>query len=216
MKVHPFPTTPSTQDRISKVGGPGDGGGDDVLEPRVAKLESHVEHIQRDTTDIKQKLERVADDANEIKITLVEMKAKQDTFSTKEQLAEIATKQDSFATKAQISELAVSTKEQVSELAASTKAQISELTASTKERFGEVSVTLAEIKARQETFATKEALQEVKTAVQSSANKVILAMFTIAALLFGAMRLFPAAPAPIQPQTSGAVVEQATVAEAKK
>lgn len=83
MKVHPFPTTPSTQDRISKVGGPGDGGGDDVLEPRVAKLESHVEHIQRDTTDIKQKLERVADDVSDLKVSMAALAGRQDAFDIK-------------------------------------------------------------------------------------------------------------------------------------
>ncbi|MGL4353869.1 MAG: hypothetical protein ACRCTP_08130 [Aeromonas popoffii] len=203
--VYDFPSLPSAAKKDSDGGGRsgnGGNGGNDVLE-RVARLESDVNYIKRDVAEIKTSLGKVVSDVGEIKITLTEMKARQDTFSTKEHA----------------SELAASTKSQVSELAASTKSQISELAASTKERFGEVNVALAEIKARQETFATKEALQEVKTAVQSSANKVILAMFTIAALLFGAMRIFPA-PVPVQPQTqvsgSSSVVEQVPAPEAKK
>ncbi|MFR9704583.1 hypothetical protein ACL00O_19030 [Aeromonas sanarellii] len=176
----------------NKPGGTNGGdGGDGVLE-RVAKLESDVGYIKRDVAEIKTSLGKVSSDVGEIKITLTEIKARQDTFSTKEQ----------------VSELAVSTKEHVAELATSTK-----------ERFGEVNIMLTEIKAKQETFATKEALQEVNTAVQSSANKVILAMFTIAALLFSAIRFFPA-PAVVQPQTqvsgSAAVSEPAPVSETKK
>lgn len=137
--------TPNQHDDRSNGGGPGGTGGGDVLEPRVAKLESDVENIKTNVAEIKTSLGKVVSDVGDIK------------------------------------------------------------------------VSLAEIKARQETFATKEALQEVKTAVQSSANKVILAMFTIAALFFGAMRLFPA---PIQSQTqvsgSAAVVESAPSPEVKK
>lgn len=64
----------------------GDGGSGDVLEPRVAKLEAHVEHIQRDVAEIKTSLGKVSSDVGEIKITLAEIKAKQETFATKADL----------------------------------------------------------------------------------------------------------------------------------
>ncbi|MFB2712040.1 hypothetical protein ACE1BU_14355 [Aeromonas veronii] len=54
-----------------------------MLEPRVAKLESHVEHIQRDTTDIKQKLERVADDVSDLKVSMAALAGRQDAFDIK-------------------------------------------------------------------------------------------------------------------------------------
>ncbi|TMX13897.1 hypothetical protein FGF01_01885, partial [Aeromonas salmonicida subsp. achromogenes] len=54
-----------------------------MLEPRVAKLESHVEHIQRDTTDIKQKLERVADDVSSLKVSMATLAGQQDSFDIK-------------------------------------------------------------------------------------------------------------------------------------
>ncbi|MGY3878220.1 hypothetical protein ACW5WK_12395 [Aeromonas enteropelogenes] len=54
-----------------------------MLEPRVAKLESHVEHIQRDTTDIKQKLERVADDVSSLKVSMATLAGRQDAFDIK-------------------------------------------------------------------------------------------------------------------------------------
>lgn len=54
-----------------------------MLEPRVAKLESHVEHIQRDTTDIKQKLERVADDVSDLKVSMAALAGRQDSFDIK-------------------------------------------------------------------------------------------------------------------------------------
>ncbi|WP_152524360.1 hypothetical protein [Aeromonas salmonicida] len=79
--------TPNQHDDRSHGGGPrgtgGDGGNGDVLEPRVAKLESHVEHIQRDTTDIKQKLERVADDVSSLKVSMATLAGQQDSFDIK-------------------------------------------------------------------------------------------------------------------------------------
>ncbi|BCS49573.1 hypothetical protein JUNP479_2291 [Aeromonas jandaei] len=79
--------TPNQHDDRSHGGGPrgtgGDGGNGGMLEPRVAKLESHVEHIQRDTTDIKQKLERVADDVSSLKVSMATLAGRQDAFDIK-------------------------------------------------------------------------------------------------------------------------------------
>jgi len=48
------------QDRLKSGGGGGTSGG---MEPRVAKLEAAVEHIQRDTTDIKTDVRTLRDNA---------------------------------------------------------------------------------------------------------------------------------------------------------
>ncbi|TNI55451.1 MULTISPECIES: hypothetical protein [Aeromonas] len=85
-KVSNFPSRSSAQVKQHSSGqsvSGGDGGSGDVLEPRVAKLESHVEHIQRDTTDIKQKLERVADDVSDLKVSMAAFAGRQDTFDIK-------------------------------------------------------------------------------------------------------------------------------------
>lgn len=81
-EIRNFPSHAVTPGKSDGPSG-GDGGGDNVLEPRVAKLESHVEHIQRDTTDIKQKLERVADDVNDLKVSMASLAGRQDTFDIK-------------------------------------------------------------------------------------------------------------------------------------
>lgn len=76
---------PFNNPNAGKPGGTngGDGGGDNVLAPRVARLESHVEHILRDTTDIKQKLERVADGVNDLKVSMASLAGRQDAFDIK-------------------------------------------------------------------------------------------------------------------------------------
>jgi Zn-finger domain-containing protein len=61
----------------------GDGGDGGMLEPRVAKLESHAAHILRDTSDIKQKLERVADDVSSLKVSMATLTGRQDVFEIK-------------------------------------------------------------------------------------------------------------------------------------
>jgi hypothetical protein len=53
-------TGPGSQDRLKSGGG---GGTSDGMEPRVAKLEAAVEHIQRDTTDIKTDVRTLRDNA---------------------------------------------------------------------------------------------------------------------------------------------------------
>lgn len=117
------PHTPNQHDDRSHGGGPGGGNGGDggMIDSKVAKLESDVEYIKRDVAEIKTSLGKVVSDVGDIKVTLAEMKAKQETFSTKEQLAEIATKQDGFATKIQLSEITAkldsfSTKEQLQQV----------------------------------------------------------------------------------------------------
>ncbi|WP_323881399.1 hypothetical protein [Aeromonas caviae] len=60
----------------------GNDGGDGSMEARVAKLESDVGHIMRDVTEIKQKLERVADDVNDLKVSITSVSGRQDTFVT--------------------------------------------------------------------------------------------------------------------------------------
>lgn len=52
------------------------------MEARVAKLESDVGHIMRDVSEIKQKLERVADDVNDLKVSITSLSGRQDTFVT--------------------------------------------------------------------------------------------------------------------------------------
>ncbi|WP_421242303.1 hypothetical protein [Aeromonas enteropelogenes] len=58
----------------------GNDGGDGSMEARVAKLESDVGHIMRDVSAIKQKLERVADDIGDLKVSLTTQAGRQDTF----------------------------------------------------------------------------------------------------------------------------------------
>ncbi|MDX7844642.1 hypothetical protein [Aeromonas caviae] len=60
----------------------GNDGGDGSMEARVAKLESDVGHIMRDVSEIKQKLERVADDVNDLKVSITSVSGRQDTFVT--------------------------------------------------------------------------------------------------------------------------------------
>ncbi|MDX7923379.1 hypothetical protein SJS82_15745 [Aeromonas media] len=60
----------------------GNDGGDGSMEARVAKLESDVGHIMRDVSEIKQKLERVADDVNDLKVSFTSLSGRQDTFVT--------------------------------------------------------------------------------------------------------------------------------------
>lgn len=60
----------------------GNDGGDGSMEARVAKLESDVGHIMRDVSEIKQKLERVADDVNDLKVSITSLSGRQDTFVT--------------------------------------------------------------------------------------------------------------------------------------
>ncbi|MCX4103670.1 hypothetical protein OR620_07735 [Aeromonas hydrophila] len=81
--LYDFPSRPSVAGKDNGGASGGDGGGGNVLEPRVAKLESHVEHIQRDTTDIKQKLERVADDVSDLKVSMAALAGRQDAFDIK-------------------------------------------------------------------------------------------------------------------------------------
>lgn len=81
--LYDFPSRPSVNRKDGGGHSGGDGGNGDVLEPRVAKLESHVEHIQRDTTDIKQKLERVADDVSDLKVSMAALAGRQDAFDIK-------------------------------------------------------------------------------------------------------------------------------------
>lgn len=81
--LYDFPSRPSVKRKDGGGHSGGDGGNGDVLEPRVAKLESHVEHIQRDTTDIKQKLERVADDVSDLKVSMAALAGRQDAFDIK-------------------------------------------------------------------------------------------------------------------------------------
>ncbi|RKJ83803.1 hypothetical protein D6R50_24180 [Aeromonas veronii] len=54
-----------------------------MIDSKVAKLESDVSHIQRDVTDIKQRLERVADDVNDLKVSMASLAGRQDTFEIK-------------------------------------------------------------------------------------------------------------------------------------
>lgn len=81
------PHTPNQHDDRSHGGGPrgtgGDGGNGGMLETRVAKLESDVAHIHRDVTDIKQKLERVADDVSDLKVSMAALAGRQDAFDIK-------------------------------------------------------------------------------------------------------------------------------------
>lgn len=60
----------------------GNDGGDGSMEARVAKLESDVGHIMRDVSEIKQKLERVADDVNDLKVSITSLSGRQDIFVT--------------------------------------------------------------------------------------------------------------------------------------
>ena len=53
------------------------------MEARVAKLESDVGHIMRDVSEIKQKLERVADDVNDLKVSITAVSGRQDAFVTR-------------------------------------------------------------------------------------------------------------------------------------
>ncbi|MCO4207950.1 hypothetical protein M2R29_08340 [Aeromonas hydrophila] len=61
----------------------GNDGGDGSMEARVAKLESDVGHIMRDVSEIKQKLERVADDVNDLKVSITAQSGRQDAFLTR-------------------------------------------------------------------------------------------------------------------------------------
>lgn len=61
----------------------GNDGGDGSMEARVAKLESDVGHIMRDVSEIKQKLERVADDVNDLKVSITSSSGRQDTIVTR-------------------------------------------------------------------------------------------------------------------------------------
>lgn len=58
----------------------GNDGGDGSMEARVAKLESDVGHIMRDVSEIKQKLERVAEDVSDLKISITSLAGRQDAF----------------------------------------------------------------------------------------------------------------------------------------
>ncbi len=50
------------------------------MEARVAKLESDVGHIMRDVSEIKHKLGRVADDVNDLKVSITSLSGRQDAF----------------------------------------------------------------------------------------------------------------------------------------
>lgn len=61
----------------------GNDGGDGSMEARVAKLESDVGHIMRDVSEIKQKMERVADDVNDLKVSITLLSGRQDIIVTR-------------------------------------------------------------------------------------------------------------------------------------
>ncbi|WP_368229389.1 hypothetical protein [Aeromonas sp. R10-1] len=61
----------------------GNDGGDGSMEARVAKLESDVGHIMRDVSEIKQKMERVADDVNDLKVSITLLSGRQDIIITR-------------------------------------------------------------------------------------------------------------------------------------
>jgi len=79
----------------------GNGGGDDMLEARVAKLEANVEHIASDTNEIKLNLRVTSSDVAELKT---------DTALSKRDIADIkadtnSLKQDFITMNAQVSGL---------------------------------------------------------------------------------------------------------------
>ncbi|MNJ42631.1 hypothetical protein D3C77_376040 [compost metagenome] len=61
----------------------GNDGGDGSMEARVAKLESDVGHIMRDVSEIKKKMERVADDVNDLKVSITLLSGRQDIIITR-------------------------------------------------------------------------------------------------------------------------------------
>lgn len=65
-------------------GGPsGPGGGGGMLEARVARLESGVEHIMKDMADVKDSVKVLMADTTDIKIRLEKMAGRQDLFESK-------------------------------------------------------------------------------------------------------------------------------------
>ena len=66
----------------------GNDGGDGSMEARVAKLESDVGHIMRDVSEIKQKLERVAGDIGDIKVSLTTQAGRQDALGLRLEVIE--------------------------------------------------------------------------------------------------------------------------------
>lgn len=65
-------------------GGPtGPGGGGGMLEARVARLESGVEHLRQDIADVKDSVKVLMADTSDIKIRLEKMAGRQDLFESK-------------------------------------------------------------------------------------------------------------------------------------
>ncbi|AJC66874.1 hypothetical protein W909_12630 [Dickeya zeae EC1] len=70
-------------DRMKDNSNGGNGGGDGMLETRVAKLESDVEHIKRDVTDIKVDFKAANVDISTIKQDIAVLKERSGHFATK-------------------------------------------------------------------------------------------------------------------------------------
>ncbi|MDM5057631.1 hypothetical protein [Aeromonas rivipollensis] len=65
-------------------GGPtGPGGGGGMLEARVARLESGVEHLRQDIADVKDSVKVLMADTSDIKIRLEKIAGRQDLFESK-------------------------------------------------------------------------------------------------------------------------------------
>lgn len=65
-------------------GGPtGPGGGGGMLEARVARLESGVEHLRQDIADVKDSVKVLMADTSDIKIRLERITGRQDLFESK-------------------------------------------------------------------------------------------------------------------------------------
>lgn len=75
------PTIRAVDDIPNNHGNGGGGGG--MLEARVARLESDVEHIRRDMSDVKDSVKVLLADTTDIKIRLEKMAGRQDLFESK-------------------------------------------------------------------------------------------------------------------------------------
>ena len=78
----PRPHNP-TYDDVDFGGPSGPGGGGGMLEARVARLESGVEHIIKDMADVKNSVKVLMADTTDIKIRLEKMAGRQDLFESK-------------------------------------------------------------------------------------------------------------------------------------
>ncbi|MFQ2658875.1 hypothetical protein ACK3ZC_06965 [Aeromonas caviae] len=95
--VHDIRTVPSQFVRQQQVdfGGPGGaGGGGDMLEPRVARLESDVDYIKRDIGELKETAKSINATLQDIRVSLEGVKTNQQTA-----LDKLSKLDEKFATK---------------------------------------------------------------------------------------------------------------------